>query len=293
MIEGIGVMGSLGQLIADGILYGLVYALTAIGLSLIFGTMRIVFIAQGTIVVFLAYISYWSCKLLGIDPYLSLVIVVTVGFSLGYFFYRSMFKQASILNDRISSLLIAVGIMFFMENLMTNLWTPDPRAIVTQYAFFSVRLFGINLTFTRIVSLMLGVLCVVGLTVFLKKTYLGIAIRAAAENPEVSRLMGINPHKVNPFCFGIGLALAGVAALNIAVNYSFDPVYGIDVAVKALIALTLGGLNTIMGALVGGIMLGLIETISTYLVGAGWSQGILFGVFLLVLMLRPQGLFGK
>lgn len=286
-------ISSWGQLLTDGILYGLVYALTAIGLSLIFGTMRIVFIAQGTIVVFLAYISYWSYRLLGIDPYLSLVIVLLVGFSLGYFFYRTMFKQASILSDRISSLLIAVGIMFFMENLMTNLWTPDPRAIVTKYAFFSLKLFGISLTLTRVISLVLGVLCVVGLTVFLKKTYLGIAIRAAAENPEICRLMGINPHKVNPLSFGIGLALAGVAALNIAVNYSFDPVYGIDIAVKALIALTLGGLNTIIGALIGGIMLGLIETISTYLVGAGWSQGILFGVFLLVLMFRPQGLFGR
>lgn len=193
-------MGSVGQLIVGGILYGLVYALTAIGLSLIFGTMRIVFIAQGTIVVFLAYISYWLWKLLGIDPYLSLVIVV-VGFSLGYLFYRTMFKQASILSDRISSLLIAVGIMFFMENLMTNLWTPDPRAIVTEYDFLSARLFGINLTLTRAISLLLGVLCVVGLTVFLKKTYLGIAIRAAAENPEVARLMGINPHKGEPFLF--------------------------------------------------------------------------------------------
>lgn len=281
------------QFTIDGILYGLMYALTAIGLSLIFGTMRIVFIAQGTLIVFLAYLCYWLFHLYKVDPYLSLIPLIGVGFLFGFCFYYGIFKESAMLKDRIGSLLLAVGIMFFMENFMMIVWTPNPRAVVTSYGFYAFELFGVKFTLTRLIALFLGFLSVLALTLFLKKTLLGIAVRAASEDVEACTLMGISPHKVNAISFALGLGIAAIAGVNIAVTYSFDPMYGLDVAIKALIALTLGGIGTVYGALIGGIILGLIEASGSYLVGAGWAQGICFAVFLLTLIFRPYGLFGE
>lgn len=281
------------QFIVDGILYGIMYGLAAIGLNLIFGTMRIVFIAQGTLIVFLAYLCFWLFSLYGVDPYLSLVPIMILGFLLGMGFYHGIFKEAALLKDRIGSLLLAVGIMFFMENFMMIAWTPNPRAVVTSYGFYAIEIFGVKLTLTRVMALALGLLSVLALALFLKKTFLGMAVRAASEDMEASTLVGINPHKVNAVSFAIGLAVAAVAGVNIAVTYSFDPMYGLDVAIKALIALTLGGIGSFYGGFIGGILLGLIESSGAYLVGTGWAQGICFAVFLLTLILKPQGLFGE
>ena len=281
------------QNIVNGILLGTMYGIAAIGLSLIFGTMRIVFIAQGSVLVFFAYLCFWLFKLFGIDPYLSIIPVVLVGLILGAAFYYGLFKEAAALQDRISSLLIAVGLMFTLENFMLLVWSPNPRAVVTSYGFYSYTILGIHLTLNRLIGLLIAILATIGVLTFLKKTLIGTAVRAASEDVEASTLMGINPNRVNAVTFAIGIGLAAVAGINVASTYSFDPVYGFDVAIKALFALTLGGIGTIYGALLGGIFIGLVEMLGTYFVGGGWAQAILFSVFLVVLTIRPNGLFGK
>ena len=285
-------VGLIAQGFVNGILFGTMYGIAAIGLSLIFGTMRIVFIAQGSVIVFFAYLCYWLFNLFGIDPYLSIIPIVLVALLLGIAFYYGLFKEAAVLKDRISSLLIAVGLMFFLENFMTMVWTPNPRAVVTSYGFYSFSLFGINLTLTRLIGLLIAILATLGVFIFLKKTLIGAALRAASEDVEASALMGINPNRVNIVAFAIGIGLASIAGINIAATYSFDPVYGFDVAIKALIALTLGGIGTVHGALLGGILLGVIESYGTYFMGSGWAQAVCFMVFLLVLIFKPNGLFG-
>lgn len=269
------------------------YGIAAIGLSLVFGTMRIVFISQGAVIVFFGYLCYWLFSLLGIDPYLSLILIIPVALLLGTAFYYVLFKEAAALKDRIGSLLIAVGLMFFLENFMTVVWSPNPRAVVTSYGFVVFHLFGINLTLTRLIGLLLALLATLGVFLFLNKTLIGTAVRATSEDVEASTLMGINPNRVNAVAFAIGIGLAAVAGINLATTYSFDPVYGFDIAIKALIALTLGGIGTMYGALLGGIFIGFIETMGSYYVGAGWAQAIVFAVFLLTLTLRPYGIFGR
>jgi branched-chain amino acid transport system permease protein len=281
------------QVVINGILLGTMYGIAAIGLSLIFGTMRIVFIAQGAVIVFFGYLCYWLFSLLGIDPYLSLIIVIPVALLLGTAFYYVLFKEAAALKDRIGSLLIAVGLMFFLENFMTVVWSPNPRAVVTSYGFVVFHLLGLNLTLTRLIGLLLALLATLGVFLFLNKTLIGTAVRATSEDVEASTLMGISPNRVNAVAMAIGIGLSAVAGINLATTYSFDPVYGFDIAIKALVALTIGGIGTMYGALLGGIFIGIIETMGSYYVGAGWAQAIVFAVFLLTLTLRPYGIFGR
>jgi branched-chain amino acid transport system permease protein len=254
--------------------------------------MRIVFIAQGSVIVLFAYFCFWLFSLLGIDPYLSLIPIIIVALLFGLGFYYSLFKEAAALEDRIGSLLIAVGLMFFLENFMTVVWTPNPRAVVTSYGFYKFSLFGINFTLVRVIGLVMAVLATTAVATFLKKSLVGIAVRAASEDVEASTMMGINPNLVNAVTFAIGIGLAGIAGITMATTYSFDPVYGFDFAIKALVALTLGGLGRVVGALLGGIILGLIESLGAYFIGTDWAQGIVFAVFLLALTFRPYGLFG-
>jgi len=281
------------QSLVNGVLFGTMYGTAAIGLSLIFGTMGIVFIAQGAMIIFFSYLCFWLFTLLHIDPYISMVPIIMISLLLGAGFYQFLFKEAAALSDKIGSLLIAVAVMFFAENFMTVVWTPNPRAVVTTYGFYTVRLFGIHSTLVRLIALGIAVLATIGLAIFLRKTLIGMAVRACSEDAVAGSLLGISPNKVNAVAFAIGIGLAGVAGINFATTYSFDPTYGMDIALKALIALTLGGIGSVGGALVGGIIIGVIEAVASFYVGMGWAQCVLFVIFMATLTLRPNGLFGR
>ena len=260
--------------------------------GILFGTMRLIFLAQGTMIVFFAYLCYWFATLLGLDPYLSLVLVLPIAMAIGMGFYYGIFKEAAGLEDKNVSLLLAVGIMYLIDNLMLVLWTPNPRSVVTSYTTLVFRPFGLNIGFTRLLALALAVISAGGVFLFLKRTLIGTAVRAASEDMTTTTLMGINPNWVNAVAFTIGIGLAGVAGVALAGVYSFDPNYGFTFAIKALIALTLGGIGNVYGALLGGILLGVIESSSQFYIGIGWSEAISYGIFLLVLTFRPYGLFG-
>jgi len=285
--------GVLLQVIINGILFGTMYGIAAIGLSLIFGTMRIIFLAQGTVIVFFAYLCYWLWVKSSIDPYVSLLIVVPAAFVVGLGLFYSLFKEAAALEDRNVSLLIAVGLMYFVENVMLKAWTANPRFIATSYASYTIRIHGVNISFARLIALAIAIVATVFVFYFLKKTRVGTAVRAASEDMESTTLMGINSVWVSAVSFAIGLGLAGVAGVSMASVYSFDPNYGFTFAIKALVALSLGGIGNVFGALMGGLLLGLIESLAGYYVGAGWIEVVSYGVFILVLTFLPQGLFGK
>lgn len=285
-------MGLSVQALVNGILFGTMYGTAAIGLSLIFGTMRIVFFAQGSVIIFFSYLCFWAFSLLGIDPYLSMIPVFILALLLGAGFYYVLFKEAAALQDRISSLLIAVGLMFILENFMEVVWTPNPRSIVTSYGFSIITILGTNITLVRLIALLIAILATAGVFIFLRKTLIGTAVRATSEDVESSTLMGISPNRVNAVAFAIGIGLASIAGINFATTYSFDPKYGFDVVIKALFALTLGGIGNVVGALLGGIIIGVIESMASFYLGMGWAQGVLFVLFILALTLRPYGLFG-
>jgi branched-chain amino acid transport system permease protein len=150
---------------------------------------------------------------------------------------------------------------------------------------------GIKISFTRLMAFVMAVLATIGVTLFLKKTLLGKAVRAASENLESAMLVGITPHWVNTITFGLGIGLAGLAGVATATVYSFDPFFGFVFSLKAMIALALGGMGSVLGALMGGILLGVLESYGAFFLTGGWADAIGYGVFLLVLMFKPEGLF--
>lgn len=278
------------QLLINGVLFGAIYGIAAIGLSLIFGTMRIIFLAQGTFIILFAYVCYWVFTLLGIDPYISLVLVVALAVLLGVCLYLGLFKEAAAMEDKNVSLLIAVGLMFLLENIMTVVWSANPRSISTGYTSFVIRFGGIGIPFTRLMGFVMALLATTAVVLFLKKTFIGMAVRAASEDIVSATLMGISPHRVNSVAFAIGIGLAGVAGVDLATIYPFDPFYGFIFVLKSMIALAIGGIGSVFGALLGGIFLGLLESLASFFVPGGWTDAISYAVFLIVLMFRPEGL---
>jgi branched-chain amino acid transport system permease protein len=286
-------MSVLLQVIINGILFGTMYGIAAIGLSLIFGTMRIIFLAQGTVIVLFAYLTYWLFTLAGLDPYLCLIIVVPVAFLVGLGLFYTLFKEAAAIEDKNVSLLLAVGLMYMVDNLMLTVWTANPRFVATSYASYTIRIGDINISFVRLMALVIALVAAAVVYWFLKKTRLGTAVRAAAVDMQACTLLGINSNFVAAIAFAIGIGLAGTAGVVMASVYSFDPNYGFTFALKALVALSLGGIGNVWGALTAGLILGLIESLGAYYIGAGWADAISYAVFILVLIFLPQGIFGR
>jgi branched-chain amino acid transport system permease protein len=283
--------GLLLQLFINGILFGAMYGLAAIGLSLIFGTMRIVFLAQGAVIVLMAYLCYWLFTLFHLDPYVSTIVLGSAALVLGAGLYQILFRRAVRMEDKNISLLIAVGLMFLLENFMAVAWTPDPRSISTSYTSSSISIGTIDLSFTRLLGFAMAMLATGAVTLFLKRTFVGKAVRAASEDIEAARLVGVNPHWVNTMAFAIGIGLSGIAGIAVSTTYPFDPYFGFVFSLKAMIALALGGLGSVSGALLGGIILGLLESWAAFFISGGWADAIGYAVFLLVLLFRPEGLF--
>ena len=279
------------QLLINGILFGTMYGIAAIGLSLIFGTMQIIFIAQGTLIVLFAYLCFWLFSIYSIDPYLSLLLIVPASLLLGRGFYEVFFRKVA--GVKITSLLIAFGLMALLEHSMTVLWTANTRAVRTSYTAYGIKVLGLNISFTRLIAFLIALFSVTCVALFLKRTLLGKAVRAASRDLEAATLVGISPHAVNGITFAIGIALAGVAGVATATTYPFDPYFGFIFSLKAMIALALGGLGSVGGAFFGGILLGVLESLASFLISGGWADAVSYGVFLAVLMFRPEGLFGR
>ncbi|MCZ7664553.1 MAG: branched-chain amino acid ABC transporter permease [Thermoleophilia bacterium] len=286
-------MGSLVQVLTNGILLGSMYGIAAIGLSLIFGTMRIIFIAQGTMIVLFAYLVYWSFQKAGIDPYLSLLTVVPLAFVLGLGLFYLLFRKAAALEDRNVSLLLAVGLMYLIDNLILKAWSATPRGLNISYSSAMIVVWGLRVSWLRLALLGLALASAFVVYAFLKKTRVGTAVRAASEDMEATTIQGINSVWVSAISFAIGIALAGVAGVGMATVYSFDYQFGFVFAIKALVALALGGIGNVFGALAGGLLLGIIENLAAYYVGIAWIEIASYGVFMLVLIFLPQGLFGR
>jgi len=278
------------QIMINGILFGAMYGIAAIGLSLIFGTMQIIFIAQGAMIILAAYGTFWLFHFFSMDPYLSIIVIFPVSVIFGLGLYQVLFRRVA-RAGKFPSLLIAFGLMVLLENLMSVLFTPNSRGLRTSYTAFGISAFGLKISFTRLMAFIMAILATTGVSLFLKKTLIGKAVRAASENLESATLVGITPHKVNMVTFGIGIGLAGLAGVATATTYSFGPYFGFVFSLKAMIALALGGMGSVVGALMGGVLLGVLESYGAFFLTGGWADVISYAAFLLVLMFRPEGLF--
>lgn len=286
-------MTSFIQVVINGLMLGSMYGIAAAGLSLIFGTMRIIYLAQGTMIVFFAFVTYWLFVKAGIDPYLCLLIVVPLAFLVGIGLFYGLFRKAAALEDKNVSLLIAVGLMYLIENAILKVWSANPRGLDIPYADATIVGWGLRVAPLRLALLGLAIISALVVYLFLKKTRVGTAVRAASEDMEATTLQGINSTWVCAVSFAVGIGLAGVAGVGMATVYSFDYQFGFTFAIKALIALSLGGIGNVFGAVAGGLILGVIENLTSYYVSISWIEAASYGVFILVLIFLPQGLFGR
>jgi branched-chain amino acid transport system permease protein len=284
--------GAFLQILINGVLFGSMYGVAAIGLSLIFGTMQIIFIAQGTMMILAAYLTYWIFTLTAIDPFFCFVLLLPVFLGIGWIFYSGLFSRIAA-EGKNPSLLLAFGLMILLENLMSLAWTANTRAVTTSYTGVGLTVGNIQISFTRLVVFLVSLLATGLVFFFMKKTLWGKAVRAASANIKAAALLGISPRRVSGITFSIGIALAGIAGVATATTYPFDPYFGFVFSLKALIAVAFGGIGSVGGAMFGGILLGVIESVSSYAISGGWADAVSYGAFLMVLMFRPQGLFGR
>jgi branched-chain amino acid transport system permease protein len=286
---------SLTQNLVYGILIGALYGLAAVGLSLVFGVTKLLNVAHGELLMLGGYASFWVFRLLGIDPFISIPMTILVLIILGFVLYQLIFKRIvtyEVETKIRNSLLVGFGLSIVLQNLTLLFFTADHRSIKTFYSGIAWTLLGIRLPVVRLASLGITLIAVFALHFFLKKTYTGKAIRATVENWEAASLMGIDIHKVYLLSFVIGCALAGVAGTLVTLGFSIDPSMGLEWTLKSLVVMVLGGLGNMIGTFVGGIILGITESATGFFIGGNYRQIAGLVLFIMILIFRPQGLFG-
>jgi branched-chain amino acid transport system permease protein len=275
---------------------GALYGLVALGLSLVFGVTKFLNVAHGELLMFGGYASFMVFSSLHLDPFLTIPITVLFLFLIGALLYKLVFSRTVKLPEESkikNTLLVAFGLSVILQNIALRLWTADERGITASYAGAAITVLGVRFPAVRLASLGVAIIFLLALSLFLQKTYTGKAIRATVQNWEAASLMGIDIHKVYLLSFAIGAALAGAAGTLVTVNYSIQPAMGLDWTMKALIVMVLGGLGNIPGTFVGGLILGVTESATSFFISSNYREVAGLVLFLLVLIFRPQGLFGK
>ncbi len=279
-----------------GICIGAVYGLAAAGLSLIFGVMDMLNVSHGELVMIGGYLTYEAFdQLWRMDPFLSLTLVLPAMFVIGVALFLAFFfllarqpVEAKIKN----SLLVGFGLTLVFDKLAMLLWTADVQSVTPSYALQSLGFFGLRLPYTRLGGLILALVLILGLHLFLTRTYPGKAIRATAQNWQAATLMGVDIRRSYILAFALGTVMAGAAGTMVVVTGSVSPSIGLEWTLNALVVVVMGGLGNVGGAFLAGIILGLVQSLSSLIVGSTYQQAVGLTFFILFLLLRPQGLFG-
>jgi branched-chain amino acid transport system permease protein len=279
------------QLLISGILIGGIYALISIGLTLIFGVVRVINFAHGEYLMVGAYLVYWLNVLLGVDPYMSFFIVVPVMYLAGVMTYNVVIKPI-LMRPSHNQILITVGLSFFLQNLALLIFKADFRTVSTVYSSFAIRAGDISIGFPRLMAFMIAMLVTFVIYLFLKRTYLGKAIRAVAMDRQGAMLMGIDINFIYKFAWGIGIMCMGIAAIMIVPIYPVYPLIGQMFVLVAFVVVVLGGLGNFTGALLAGLLLGVVESFSGFFIHPALKEVVYFIIFIVVLSIKPSGLFG-
>ncbi len=278
--------------ILNGITTGAVYALVALGLTLIYGVLHIINFAHGSLLMLALYGVYFLYALFGIDPYLAFPVIVPAMFGLGYALQRFVIARTSHGRDE-NVLLATLGLSIIIENLALYLWSADTRTVSTPYGFSTVDLGLVLIAIPKVVAFF-GALIVTGLLwLFMTHTDLGKAIRAVARERDGARLVGIDVDHVFAMSFGIGIACLGAAACLLLPSFYANPTVGHGFVLIAFTIVVLGGMGSFPGALLGGFIIGVTESVGGLFLGESLGQIGIFIIFIAILLFRPTGLFGQ
>jgi len=285
-------LADLSTPIVMGILLGGLYAVIALGLSLIFGVVKEINIAHGDLVILGSYFGYVAMTIIGIDPILSLLIGMPLLFGIGFAIQKYLLNRAFKISMD-ATLIIAFGISIILQNTYQLIWTPFPRGLTTSYSLKSFSAGPIRLPLVYLLNFIVAIVVMLFLREFLRRTYLGKAIRAAAQDRKAAHLMGINTDRVYAFTFAIATALAAIAGVFLGLTFPFTPISGMPFLIIALGVVVLGGLGSIAGTFVGGIAFGLAQTLGGHFFGVAAQMLVAYTMVLVVLAVIPRGIFGR
>jgi len=286
-----------GQVLAlsvSAILLAGFYSAMAYGLGLIYGVLRVVNLAHGGIIMAAAYLTWLLYTRLGIDPYLAIPVALVVFFLAGVGLYKGLVRFLPRgAAGGVQSLLLLFGVWLLIRNAAYLLFSGDDQAVRTSYSTASVSVLGSSYSLNRVLVFVIALVAMVVLHQFLTRTYTGKAIRAVAQNPDSCTLVGIDVERVYTLTFGLGTALAGLAGLLASTLFAFNPSFGAGELLKSFVIIVLGGLGSIVGIALGAVVLAFAEVFSIYVVPSYLTAAVGFVLLVVVLVVRPGGLFGQ
>lgn len=283
------------DVVIAGLLLGGIYALIAVGLSLQYGVARVLNIAHGEFIMLGAFLTWSAYTFFGINPIVSLAVSGPAVFVIGFILYRTLFKRLRNISPTPaafegSSMLACFGLLFIIQNVAILIWGADIKGY--SYLAVPVSFGGAKFAANRLLTLGFALAICIIFYLFLARTRMGKAIRAAAQDSAAAGLMGVNINHVLALCFGFGALMAGLGGTLISMSYNIQPTMGLEYTMIALIVIVLGGLGSIPGSFIGGLVLGLVGSIVTY-VEPGLSLVAYYVIFMLLLLARPTGILGK
>jgi branched-chain amino acid transport system permease protein len=280
------------QTCLSGLFMGSVYALIAIGFTLVFGVTNIVNFAHGHLVMGAMFVTYLLFKTVNVDPYVSLIVVLPLFFALGALLYTVVIQRI-VEAPHSAHMMVTLGLLIFFENVANFFFGSDLRGITTTYTTSSFIVGDISIPIARLGAAAVSLGAVVVLALFLHRTSLGKAIRASANNREGAALVGIDVGRVYLIAFSLGTAAAALAGAVIMPFSLVSPFVGGEFILKAFVIAVLGGLGSVAGALVGGLLIGFVEALSSLYISASLGNAIVFAILIAVLLYRPWGIFGQ
>lgn len=277
------------QALVSGLLIGIVYALIAIGFTLIFGVMDIVNFSHGHKVMISMFISYFLFKTFHIDPFLSLIVTIPILFGIGIILYKLVFKHL-VGKPHSTHIITTIALFIILENIMNFIFGGNLRGITTSYSTASIKMGQVAIGIAPLLAAGVTLCVIVLLYIFLQKTDFGKAIRACSQNLKGAQLSGINTTKVYIIAFAISAALAGLAGSVMVPFKMVDPFVGHEFLAKSFAIVVLGGLGSVSGAFIGAVLIGVIQSFSTVLFSASMANAITFALIITVIILKPTGL---
>jgi branched-chain amino acid transport system permease protein len=275
-----------------GILLGGLYALIALGLSMVFGVMRLINLAHGDLVILSSYLTYALFTSMGIDPILSLIITIPIMFVIGFLLQQLLLRRAFAMSEE-APLIIAFGVALFIQNGIQIITDPQSRGISTTYSMASFSIGSFQFPMSYLLNFTVALIIMVTFSLFLRYTYLGRAITASSQDMKAAKLMGINTKTIHAFAFGIAMISAAIAGTFLSMTFPFQPTSGTQFLIIAFGVVIIGGLGSLFGTFLGGLILGLVQTLSGFFFGSAAQMLFVYLAVLLVLAFRPQGLFGR
>jgi branched-chain amino acid transport system permease protein len=285
-------MHAIPQLIVSTILLGGTYALIAVGLTLIFGVMRVVNFAHGEFLMLGMYLAFWAFALLRLDPYVTLLLALPLIFAGGWLSYRMVMRPV-IHGSHNVQIFTTVGLSIVLQNLALVLWSADSQFIRTGYYAYVIRFGSAAANLAQIAAFAVSVFSTAALFAFMRCSYTGKVMRATAQDRAVASLMGIDTGRVFALTWAVGITCVGVAGVLLAPIYPVYPTVGLQFVLIAYVAVVLGGLGDMAGALIASLIVAAVEVVGSYVVGTAWKEVLYLLLFIAILIVRPAGLFGQ